>query len=266
VTAGRRLVGHAIHAFDTIDSTQAALARLAAAGAAEGTVVTARHQTAGRGSRGRSWWDAPGESLLLSVLLKPSNTTAHAAELSLVAGLAVADALGTAAGVTARIRWPNDLLVDGRKVCGVLPEAVSGADGRLGHVLLGIGINVDQREFPPALGDEATSLRRATGTAHDHRRLLAAVLDAVDRRYGEWVAAGFAGLRNDWRRRACTLGERVRTGDGREGVAVDVDESGALLVDTGCDRLARVVSQTGAVAPQEGRPIGVGDAARHRGR
>ena len=82
--------------------------------------------------------------------------------------------------------------------------------------------------------------------AHDHRQLLSAVLEALDRRYGEWLAAGFAGLREEWRRRASTLGQRVRTGDGREGVAVDVDETGALLVDAGLDTLTRVVSQVQA--------------------
>jgi len=243
-----RRIGHAIHAFDTVDSTQAVLARLAGDGAAEGTVVTARHQTAGRGRRGRQWWDTPGESVLMSVLLQPSLPTAQAPQLSLVAGLAVAEALAAAAGVAAQIRWPNDVLVGGRKVCGVLPEAVSRGDGRIGHVLLGIGINVDQSEFPPDLRHAATSLRLVTGTAHDQRQLLAAVLDALDRRYGEWLAGGFAELREEWRRWTSTLGERVRTGDGREGVAVDVDETGALLVDAGLDGLTRVVSQVGPAA------------------
>ena len=243
MTAVRRLVGRAVHVLETVDSTQNVLTRLAAEGAAEGTVVTARHQTAGRGRRGRRWWDAPGQSLMMSVLLRPSISIGQAPQLSLVAGLAVADALEIAAGVTARIRWPNDVLVDGKKIAGVLPEAVARGDGRLAYVLLGIGVNVDQDRFPDDLGNEATSLGLATGRTHDHGRLLEAVLEALDRRYDEWLSAGFAGLRDEWRRRASTLGERVPTGDGREGVAVDVDESGALLVDAGRGTLTRVVSQ-----------------------
>jgi len=249
VTAVSRLVGRAVRALDTVESTQAVLARLAREGAPEGTVVTARHQTGGRGRRGRLWWDAPGQSLLMSVLLRPSIPTAHAPQLSLVAGLAVADALGPAAGVAARIRWPNDVLIGGRKVCGVLPEAVSSADGRVGHLLLGIGINVDQSEFPDDLRDHATSLRLATGVSHDQGRLLAGLLAVLDRRYAEWLAGGFARLREEWRRLASTLGERVRIPDGREGVAVDVDDNGALLVDAGEGVLTRVVAGTRVLAP-----------------
>ncbi len=246
-----RAVGHTVHAFETVDSTQAVLGRLAVEGVPEGTVVVARHQTAGRGSRGRSWWDTPGASLLLSMLLRPAVPAAQVAQLSLVAGLAVADALEAACDAPAQIRWPNDVLIDGRKVCGVLPEAVSRANGHVGYVLLGIGINVGQREFPRELRDAATSLLLATGVAHDPLRLLGAVLEALDRRYHEWLKVGFAGLRDDWRRLAHTLGQRVRIADGREGVAVDVDDTGALLVDAGRGVLARVISSAAPAGPGE---------------
>ena len=173
----------AVHALDTTDSTQSEVQRLAAAGAPEGTVVTARHQRAGRGRRGHDWWDAPGESLLVSVLLRPPGPVTTAPQLSLVGGLAVADALAAAAGVPARIRWPNDLLVEGRKVCGILAEAASGGaaagGGRLHHVILGIGINLAQTAFPAALADRATSLRLVTGRAVEGGAILAAVLDAA---------------------------------------------------------------------------------------
>src|SRR5262249_59945869 len=129
VTAVSLVVGHSIHCFETVDSTQIVLSRLAVDGAREGTVVVARHQTAGRGSRGRQWWDAPGESLMFSVLLRPPVPIARAPQLSLVSGVAVVDALRVCCDVDARIRWPNDVLIDGKKVCGVLPEAVSRADG-----------------------------------------------------------------------------------------------------------------------------------------
>ena len=238
----RRLVGGPIHACETVESTQSVLARLAREGAPEGTVVTADHQTGGRGRRGHSWWDTPGQSLLMSVLLRPPVTAAETPSLSLVAGLAVADALETVAGVASRITWPNDVLVQGRKICGVLPEAASGADGRVAYVLLGIGINLGEHEFPEDLSEQAISLRQATGVMPDHARVLEAVLDALDRRYAEWLAGGFGAVREAWRRRACTLGERVRTADGRDGIAMDVDDTGALLVDAGEGPPARVVA------------------------
>ena len=258
-----RLIGCRIHALDEVASTQSVLAALASEGAPEGTVVTARHQTGGRGRQGRRWWDAPGESLLLSALLRPPIPPARVPELSLVSGLAVTDALDAGAGVRGRIRWPNDVLIGGRKVCGILAEAMSVAAGRVGHVILGIGLNVNQAAFPRELADRATSLRVATGRAHEPDRLLAAVLDALDRRYGEWLAGGFAGLRAEWRRRASTIGERVLMPDGRLGVAVDVSEDGALLVYVGDGVPVRVVSGTLGDEPARPATEAEHDAARH---
>jgi BirA family transcriptional regulator, biotin operon repressor / biotin---[acetyl-CoA-carboxylase] ligase len=254
------MIGCVVHAFDSVASTQEVLAGLAREGAPAGTVVTARHQTAGRGRRGRSWWDAPDDSLLLSVLLRPPGPPAHVPQLSLVAALAVTDALWAAVAVRGRIRWPNDVLVDGRKICGILPEAASADGRRVTHVILGVGINVNQTEFPAALGDRATSIRVLTGRRHELLPLRAAVLAALDRWYERWLAGGFAPLRDEWRRRASTIGERVRVPGGGEGVAVDVAEDGALLVDAGGAALARVVS--GALDDAPGGE-GERDAARH---
>ena len=124
----------AVHALDTTDSTQSEAQRLAAAGAPEGTVVTARHQRAGRGRRGHDWWDAPGQSLLVSVLLRPAGPVTTAPQLSLLGGLAVAEALETVAAVPARIRWPNDLLVDDRKLGGILIELRAESAGRVSGI------------------------------------------------------------------------------------------------------------------------------------
>jgi BirA family transcriptional regulator, biotin operon repressor / biotin---[acetyl-CoA-carboxylase] ligase len=237
-----RLLGCVVHTFEEIDSTQAALARLAAAGAPEGSVVVARHQTEGRGRRGRRWWDSPGDALLFSVLLNPPTPAARVPQLSLVAGLAVTDALEAAAGVSARLRWPNDVLIDGRKVCGILPDAVSLSHEHVGQVILGIGINVNQTAFPAELEDLATSLCIVTGTRHDPGALLSAVLEALERRYREWLDAGFVRAREEWQRRSSTVGRCVRTPEGHEGVAVGVSEDGALLVETADGMLVRVVS------------------------
>jgi len=236
------LVGRVVHTLEAVDSTQAALGRMAREGAMEGTVVTARHQTAGRGRRGRSWWDAAGDSLLVSVLLRPAVAAAHVSELSLVAAVAVTDALDVLVGRPGHIRWPNDVLVDGAKICGILPEAAVDAAGQVSHVVLGIGLNVNQTAFPPELDGRATSLRLVSRTCRDPGAVLPVLLEALDRRYREWLGRGFAGMMEVWRRRAITLGQRVRTPDGRGGVAVDVDADGALLVDVGEGEPVRVLS------------------------
>jgi BirA family biotin operon repressor/biotin-[acetyl-CoA-carboxylase] ligase len=235
------VIGSSIHRFDVVDSTQSTLARLAREGAPDGTVVTARHQTGGRVRRGGAWWDAPGESLLLSVLLRPAVPASNVSQLSLVAALAVTDALA-AAGVVGRIRWPNDVLVGGSKISGILPDAVCGTDGRVEHAIVGIGINLDQRSFPPELAGHATSLRLLTGRAHDPARVEAAVLTALHVRYDAWLSGGFRALRDAWRSRSSTIGTRVGLPDGGDGVAVDVDGDGALLVDVGGGTLTRVVA------------------------
>jgi len=162
----------------------------------------------------------------------------------------VADALEGLGAVPTRIRWPNDVLVQAKKISGVLPEAVSGMDGRVAYVLLGIGVNVDQDDFPDDLRNEAISLRQASGVRYEQDRVRDAVLDSLDRRYREWHIGGFGCLREAWRRRACTLGERVRGLDGAEGLAMDVDDTGALLVDVGHGVLTRVVSGVRAMAAE----------------
>ena len=237
-----------LHALDSTDSTQTEVQRLAAQGAPEGAVVTACHQRAGRGQRGHEWWDDPGESLLVSVLLRPAAPPAAAPQLSLVAGLAVAEALA-AAGVVARIRWPNDLLVDDRKVCGILAEASSGRAGdgasgaeRLHHVILGIGINLNQTRFPESLADRATSLRLVTGRVHDRDAVLAALLEQIERHYGTWQTGGFAALRAAWLAHARLPGQIVRLPDGTLGAGEDVREDGVLLARAADGRLVSVVS------------------------
>jgi BirA family biotin operon repressor/biotin-[acetyl-CoA-carboxylase] ligase len=247
-TAAERLLGRVIHRLREVDSTQAELARLADRGAPEGTVVSAEHQTRGRGRLGRRWLDAPGESLLVSILLRPAVEPARAPQLSLVAAVAVVDALQAGPGVRALIRWPNDVLLDGRKACGILLEA-STTGARLQDVLLGIGLNVNQTDFPPEIRDRATSLRLVTGLPQDRDALLERLLDALDDRYAEFRARGFAGVRGEWLRRAATIGQRVRAPGGDEGVAVDLDEDGALLVRGDGGAVIRIASGEPLHAP-----------------
>jgi len=202
-----------------------------------GAVAVAEHQTAGRGRSGRVWEDAPSQALLLSLLLRPPGA-APLPQLSLVAGLAVARALETVAGVGTRVKWPNDVLVGDEKVAGILLEA-SGA-----KVVCGIGVNVNQdlSELPPGTRTPATSLRVATGRTFDRGVLLAAVLTEIGGCYDRWLADGLAGLAEELEGRNGLRGRRVRV-DGRAGTAgaiapdgrltVVLDGGGSVLVESG---------------------------------
>lgn len=193
----------------------------------EGAVVATEHQTAGRGRLGRRWDEPAGSSVLMSVLLRPPAGRA-VAELSLVAGLAVARAIEAETGASALLKWPNDVLLRGAKVAGILAEARDG-------VIVGIGVNVAQeaselpvRETLPAAG----SLRTATGVAHDRAALLATILDELERAYDTWVAGGLAPLHAELERRDALRGRRVRA-DGIESVGAGIDAGGRLMLADG---------------------------------
>jgi BirA family transcriptional regulator, biotin operon repressor / biotin---[acetyl-CoA-carboxylase] ligase len=159
--------------------------RLLGDDAPEGAVAATDEQTEGRGRLGRAWLAPAGSSVLASVVLRPRVPPAHLPELSIVAGEACARAITEVAGVEARVKHPNDVLVDGRKVAGILAEA------REGRVVLGLGINVSQREgdFPERAEYPATSLLLETGHDFERAELLAAFLDQLERAYDAWVAS-----------------------------------------------------------------------------
>jgi BirA family biotin operon repressor/biotin-[acetyl-CoA-carboxylase] ligase len=222
-----------------VESTQTIAFALAADGAPDGTVVVADSQAAGRGRRGRAWLDEPGASLLASIVLRPRLEPARLPGLSLAAAVAVAEALTRTAGVTPRLKWPNDVLVGGRKLAGILLE--SRLSGNRATTVLGVGVNLTQRVFPAELAHTATSVWLVSGRLVDRDSLLAALLDAL----GEWrrrlERQGFAPVRARWRALADTLGRTV-TVDGVSGVAVDVDADGALVVADAEGRRRRIVA------------------------
>jgi BirA family transcriptional regulator, biotin operon repressor / biotin---[acetyl-CoA-carboxylase] ligase len=223
-----------------VDSTQAIAFALAADGAADRTVVLADSQAVGRGRRGRAWLDEPGASLLASIVLRPRLDPARLATLSLTAAVAVAEALAAVAGLAPRLKWPNDVLVDGYKIAGILLES------RLQPaplVVLGVGVNVSQATFPPDLAARATSIRLASGRDVSRDAVLAALLQALDRWRARLEGEGFAPVRARWRALADTLGRSVSV-DGVHGVAIDVDDDGALILADGEQRHRVVAGET----------------------
>jgi BirA family biotin operon repressor/biotin-[acetyl-CoA-carboxylase] ligase len=221
-----------------VASTQSVAFDLAERGAADRTVVLADHQTAGRGRRGRSWSDEPGSSLLVSILLRPRLPLPRLPLLSYAAAVAVAEALEAVAGLRPSLKWPNDVLVRGRKIAGILLE--SRLSPAAPTVVVGIGVNLTQRRFPPELEGHATSVALETGRAVERERALTALLGALDVWRSRLETDGFAPLRERWLTLSETIGRRVSV-DGRGGLAVDVDLEGALLLQEGAD-LRRVLA------------------------
>jgi BirA family biotin operon repressor/biotin-[acetyl-CoA-carboxylase] ligase len=220
--------------FDSLPSTNTEAARQAALGAPEGLCVLAREQTAGRGRRERIWVSPRDAGLYLSVVLRPTFEARRWPLLTLAAALAVRDALGEACGLETDIKWPNDLLAGGRKLCGILAETAEGARGRA--VVLGIGVNLRRGSFPPEMSGAATSVEEQTGRAPDAERLLEALTRSLARHYETLHARGAGEIVRDWQRHSTYAhGRRVRValaGETFEGTTRGLDADGALRVET----------------------------------
>ncbi|MBK9180842.1 MAG: biotin--[acetyl-CoA-carboxylase] ligase [Acidimicrobiales bacterium] len=239
---------------ESIESTNAALLAVARDGAPEGRVVVADHQTSGRGRLGRVWEAPAGSSLLVSVLLRPATGLAEplpvssAHLLTVAVAAAAAAACDEVAGVQPLLKWPNDLMVDDRKLGGVLAESVVD-DGVLAAVVVGLGVNVNwppAASLPPevaALGDSAVALGWLAGREVDRESLLVALLTGLDYRYSVLgTESGRRELAMEYRSLLATLGRRVRVelpGETVEGEAVDVTLEGHLVVaaDSGVERV-----------------------------
>jgi BirA family biotin operon repressor/biotin-[acetyl-CoA-carboxylase] ligase len=217
------------------DSTNARARALAAAGAPDGTVVTAIEQSAGRGRQGRTWSAPPGRALLMSTVVR--DLTRRDALLPLAVPVAVAHACDEFTGTPCGIKWPNDIWIDGRKLSGILLEGRP----QEGWAVIGIGLNVGtlREEFPEELQDTATSIAIAAGTDPGTEAVLQTILAALE----EWLAASSDAVLDAWRKRDVLLGSTIRW-NGGEGEAVGLDDSGALLVQT---REGRVALDAGEV-------------------
>jgi BirA family biotin operon repressor/biotin-[acetyl-CoA-carboxylase] ligase len=238
---------HSFTFFPVTDSTNSRAAEAAEKGAPHGTVVCADAQTGGRGRFDRRWESPPGVNLYLSLLLRPPIDPRQAPQLTLVTAVALAQAVEEAAGISARLKWPNDLYLAGRKAAGVLAEMSTDAD-RLRHVVIGVGLNVNAEEshFPEILRRGATSLRLAAGKSFRRADILARFLDRFAESYRDFLSGGLAPLLPEWNRRSLLSGKRVvvrcREGDMR-GVAAGVDEAGMLLFrQDGVNREERIHS------------------------
>jgi BirA family transcriptional regulator, biotin operon repressor / biotin---[acetyl-CoA-carboxylase] ligase len=226
-------IGRTILHYFRVDSTNAVALKLAAAGAEHGSVVVAEEQTAGRGRLSRVWYSEKSTGIYTSIILRPPLAPAAAPVLTLMTGLAVQKAVISAAGLSADIRWPNDLLVNGKKVCGVLTEMSAELD-RLHAVVLGIGINVNHSQMPQALESIATSLRMEAHRSISRVSVLAGLLRELERHYQLLLTNGNQAITERWEAASTFAhGKRVRvvTAAGETlATTTGVDSSGALNI------------------------------------
>jgi BirA family transcriptional regulator, biotin operon repressor / biotin---[acetyl-CoA-carboxylase] ligase len=239
------VVGRDIRVFSETTSTNDVMERMVRDGVEEGMAVFAETQTKGRGRLGRKWVSPPGKGLWFSVLLRPNLRPVEATQLTVAAATALCRAVVAQTGLEPEIKWPNDLLIGGKKAAGILTEMRAELD-RVRYVILGIGVdvNLNAGEFPSDLRSLATSLKIELGKAVDRAELAAALLTELDRDYARVCRGQFGAVADEWESRCSTLGHNIVLQVGQRtlhGRAESLDEDGALLLRTQHGHLERII-------------------------
>jgi BirA family biotin operon repressor/biotin-[acetyl-CoA-carboxylase] ligase len=239
-------IGRVVHHFESIDSTNRHAMEIARQGAREGEVVVAETQTAGRGRLGRSFFSPAGVSFYGSIVLRPNIPPGRAPQITLVAGLAVAEAVERHAGMRPGLKWPNDVRLGADKVCGILTEMECEAD-RVLHVVCGPGVNlnVPREDFPAELRSTATSILAATGRTVDRAAFAADLFACFERHYDEFLAHGLRNLRDAWNAYSVLSGEWVvvdAPGERLEGRVIGIDEDGALRLESQAGTIVHAIA------------------------
>jgi BirA family biotin operon repressor/biotin-[acetyl-CoA-carboxylase] ligase len=244
----RRLRGPVWY-FETLASTNDLAKDLGAQEAPEGALVVAETQTAGRGRLGRHWSSPPSQGLYVSLLLRPFLPPEEVPLITLTAAVAVVRALRRQTGILAGIKWPNDIYLAGKKVGGILSEMATAAE-RLSYLVVGLGLNVNNPYMPQELDGLATSLARESGRTFCRGLILQSWLEEFEVLYERFLAREFPVILEEWKARTITLGRQVRVVQGLQeirGLALDVGEDGALLVQRPTGEVVRLTS--GEVIP-----------------
>ena len=224
--------GKTVHFAREMDSTNLWIKRLAKVGAPEGTLALAEFQSAGRGRLGRSWEVPEGTSVMMSILLRPKFEPQYAPTLTLVMGMAVAKAVKNL-GFDVSIKWPNDVVVSHKKICGILTE-MGVRDGKIDYAVIGVGINVNIREFPEEMADKATSLYLESGKEFDRSQIPGLVMEAFEEYYEKFAATcDLSGLKEEYESILANYNQPVRVlaKEPYEGVARGITDGGELLVE-----------------------------------
>ena len=240
-----KVIGRDIQVFEQTTSTNDVIEKLARDGVREGAVVFAESQTKGRGRLGRKWMSPTRKGLWFSILLRPQLNPQEATQLTVASATALRRAIKTITGLDSEIKWPNDLLVDGKKIVGILTEMSAEVD-RVRHVILGIGVDVNQdvAEFPEELRKLATSLKIASGEPICRAELAVEILRELDFDYTRITSGKFSAVADEWEAGCITIGRNVTVliGDRKmRGRAEALDDDGALLVRTEHGHLERII-------------------------
>lgn len=241
-----RFLGRNVFYFDSVPSTNNVAKELAGQGAPDGAVVVAEEQTGGKGRLGRHWSSTKYKGIFFSFILYPPLTPPEANLVTLMAAVAMASAVRNETGVIAGIKWPNDLLVDGKKICGILVE-LSAEMERINHMVVGVGVNVNQEEndFPGDVRSKATSLKVHAGFSISRASLVRAFLEEFEKWYDLSLEQGFAPVLARWKEMSVSLNCPVRIhtpNDAWDGWAEDIGADGALLLRLPGGDIKRVIS------------------------
>jgi BirA family biotin operon repressor/biotin-[acetyl-CoA-carboxylase] ligase len=228
--------GQAIHYYNQVPSTQPIAHKLAQENAVDGTIVICEEQTAGKGRLSRAWKSSKGKGIWMSVIIRPDIPPMKAPQFTLIAAVAVTRAIEDVADVRAEIKWPNDLLINGKKCTGILTELQADVD-RVQAIILGIGINVNQDidDFPEEIHHIATSIKMITGNHINRGQLVARILHHLEIYTDLYIKHGFEPLKLLWESYSCTLGKRIKAvmiHSEIEGVALGITNDGVLEVRT----------------------------------
>ena len=230
-----RWVGEKIVYYDTINSTNTRAKQLAEEGYPSGTLVVADAQTEGRGRRGRSWQSAQADTISMTLMIKPEIAPDNASMLTLVAALAICKAIIQVAELPAQIKWPNDIVVNGRKVVGILTEMSAQVD-YINHIVIGVGVNVHNAFFPEELQEMATSLYRESGKRYSRAEIIEAFLEYFEEYYEQFLLTeDLSAIVNEYNRYSVNREQFVRVLDPKEpfeGQAMGINKRGELIVDT----------------------------------
>ena len=231
-----KFIGHELHYFAETGSTNDDAFRLGVAGAPEGTVIVAESQSAGKGRLQRVWHSPPGTNIYTSVILRPSFEAAHAPQISIATGLAVAETLNPYCGGRAELKWPNDVLIGGKKVCGILAQMKTAESG-IDFVVVGIGINVNLRreQLPDEIREIATSLAIEAGCEISRSEVIIRLYENLSKWYKELLNCGFEPIRRAWLGMSPMVGKAVQVRfhqDVISGTVSGLHDDGALILQT----------------------------------